>query len=456
MSQPVRRENKMGTMPIGRLLFSMSVPMMLSMMVQALYNIVDSVFVAMISEDALTAVSLAFPLQTLMISFGVGLGVGLNAYLSKALGQKDFERVNKSAVNGIFIELIVMLAFFLIGLLGSAPYFRVQTNDPVISEYGRVYLSIVCCCSLGFFMEITFERILQSTGRTFYAMITQMTGAIFNIIMDPVLIFGLFGAPKMGIAGAAVATVMGQHIAAVLAVFFNLKKNPEVSFRFRGFRPDPQVIRGIFSVGLPSVIMQAIGSAMTYGMNQILITFTPTATAVFGVYFKLNSIIFMPVFGLNNGMVPIISYNYGARRPERVRKTIRLSVIAAVGIMLVGVLLFEAFPAQLLRIFDADAAMLRDGVPAFRIIATSYLFAGFCIIAGSVFQAIGNPMHSLVVSICRQMVVLLPAAYLLSLTRRLELVWLSYPIAEVMSLAVSAYFLRKTMRRMNRELAESE
>ena len=456
MSQPVRRENKMGTMPIGRLLFSMSVPMMLSMMVQALYNIVDSVFVAMISEDALTAVSLAFPLQTLMISFGVGLGVGLNAYLSRALGQKDFERVNKSAVNGIFIELIVMLAFFLIGLLGSAPYFRVQTNDPVISEYGRVYLSIVCCCSLGFFMEITFERILQSTGRTFYAMITQMTGAIFNIIMDPVLIFGLFGAPKMGIAGAAVATVMGQHIAAVLAVFFNLKKNPEVSFRFRGFRPDPQVIRGIFSVGLPSVIMQAIGSAMTYGMNQILITFTPTATAVFGVYFKLNSIIFMPVFGLNNGSVPIIAYNYGAGRKERVTGTIRLVFLSAIAIMTLGCLIFQLFPVQLFRLFNASDNMLAIGVPAFRIIALSFPVAGFCIASGSVFQAMGRGVYSMINSIMRQLVVLLPSAWLLSKTGVLNNVWWSFDIAEVMSFACSLFFFLKLKREVIDRIGEPE
>ena len=446
----------MGTMPIGRLLFSMSVPMMLSMMVQALYNIVDSVFVAMISEDALTAVSLAFPLQTLMISFGVGLGVGLNAYLSRALGQKDFERVNKSAVNGIFIELIVMLAFFLIGLLGAAPYFRVQTNDPVISEYGRVYLSIVCCCSLGFFMEITFERILQSTGRTFYAMITQMTGAIFNIIMDPVLIFGLFGAPKMGIAGAAVATVMGQHIAAVLAVFFNLKKNPEVSFRFRGYRPDPQFIRGIFSVGLPSVIMQAIGSAMTYGMNQILITFTPTATAVFGVYFKLNSIIFMPVFGLNNGSVPIIAYNYGAGRKERVTGTIRLVFLSAIAIMTLGCLIFQLFPVQLFRLFNASDNMLSIGVPAFRIIALSFPVAGFCIASGSVFQAMGRGVYSMINSIMRQLVVLLPSAWLLSKTGVLNNVWWSFDIAEVMSFACSLFFFLKLKREVIDRIGEPE
>ena len=456
MSQPVRRENKMGTMPIGRLLFSMSVPMMLSMMVQALYNIVDSVFVAMISEDALTAVSLAFPLQTLMISFGVGLGVGLNAYLSRALGQKDFERVNKSAVNGIFIELIVMLAFFLIGLLGAAPYFRVQTNDPVISEYGRVYLSIVCCCSLGFFMEITFERILQSTGRTFYAMITQMTGAIFNIIMDPVLLFGLFGAPKMGIAGAALATVMGQHIAAVLAVFLNLKKNPEVTFRFRGFRPDPQVIRGIFSVGLPSVIMQAIGSVMTYGMNQILITFTPTATAVFGVYFKLNSIIFMPVFGLNNGSVPIIAYNYGAGRKERVTGTIRLVFLSAIAIMTLGCLIFQLFPVQLFRLFNASDNMLSIGVPAFRIIALSFPVAGFCIASGSVFQAMGRGVYSMINSIMRQLVVLLPSAWLLSKTGVLNNVWWSFDIAEVMSFACSLFFFLKLKREVIDRIGEPE
>lgn len=437
------KENKMGTMPVGRLLASMSIPMMLSMMVQALYNIVDSIFVSMISENALTAVSLAFPIQTLMISFAVGLAVGINAFLSRSLGQKNFENVNKSAVNGIFIELLVMAAFMLVGLFLTKPFFDVQTSDPDIRANGYIYMRIVCCCSLGIFMEVTLERILQATGRTFYSMVSQMTGAIFNIVMDPILIFGLFGAPKLGIAGAAAATVMGQHIAATLALILNLKKNDEVKFQVRGFRPDPFVLRGIFSVGLPSVIMQAIGSVMTYGMNQILISFTPTATAVFGVYFKINSMIFMPVFGLNSGAVPIISYNYGAQRKDRVIQAMKLACITAVCIMTVGFILFETIPHVFFRMFNASDNMMAIGTTAFRIIGITFPIAAFCIVCGTVFQALGKGVYSMVVSVCRQLVVLLPAAYLLSLSGELSRVWWAYVIAEVISLILSLFFLRR-------------
>lgn len=440
------QENKMGTLPVGRLLLSMSVPMMLSMMVQALYNIIDSIFVSMISESALTAVSLAFPIQSLMISCSVGLAVGINAYLSKALGEQNFERVNKSAANGIFLEFAVMILFVLTGLFLTVPFFRAQTSDPEILHYGQQYMRIICCCSLGIFMEITFERILQSTGKTIYAMATQMVGAIFNICMDPILIFGLFGAPRLGMAGAAIATVMGQHIAAVLAAVLNHKFNTEVHIRFRGFRPDPQTIEGIFAVGIPSVIMQAIGSVMTYGMNQILIAFTPTATAVFGIYFKINSIIFMPVFGLNNGSVPIIAYNYGAQKKERILKTMKLAFSAAISIMTVGCLLFELIPAFFFSLFNASENMLSIGVPAFRIIGLGFPFAGFAIACGSVFQALGKGSYSMIVSICRQMLVLLPMAYLLSLSGVLEYVWWSYNIAEAVSVLLSAFFLRKIYR----------
>ena len=437
------KENKMGTMPVGKLLASMSIPMMLSMMVQALYNIVDSVFVSMISENALTAVSLAFPIQTLMISFSVGLAVGINAFLSRSLGQKNFENVNKSAVNGLFIELVIMVIFVLIGLFATKPFFDVQTTDPDIRMNGYVYMRIVCCCSLGIFMEVTLERILQATGKSFYAMVSQLTGAVFNIVMDPILIFGLFGAPKMGIAGAAAATVMGQHIAALLALILNLKKNKEVQFHVRGFRPDPLILRGIFSVGLPSAVMQAIGSVMTYGMNQILISFTPTATAVFGIYFKINSMIFMPVFGLNNGSVPIIAYNYGAEKKDRVIQTMKLSFATAVVIMMIGFALFETIPEVFFRLFNASDNMLEIGVPAFRIIAITFPIAAFCIVCGSVFQALDKGIYSMIVSVCRQLVVLLPAAYLLSLSGKLELVWWAYVIAEIMSLALSLFFLRR-------------
>jgi len=448
------RENKMGTMPVGRLLVSMSVPMMISMIVQALYNVVDSIFVSMIDEAALTAVSLAFPIQSLMIAFATGTGVGINAYLSRALGQKDFERVNKTAVNGLFLELSFAVMFILLGLMITGPFYRSQTSDPVILDYGYRYLRIVMCLCLGIFMEITFERLLQSTGRTMLSMAVQMTGAIFNIIMDPILIFGLFGMPKLGIAGAALATVMGQHLAAVLALILNLKKNTDIRFRFRGFRPDPSIIRGVLTVGIPSIIMQAIGSVMTYGMNRILISFTSTATAVFGVYFKINSLIFMPVFGLNNGSVPIIAYNYGAQRRKRVTDTIRLLFTIAVSIMTVGCLLFELIPGVFFRLFNASDHMLEIGIPAFRIIGLSFPFAGYCIAVGSVFQALGKGIYSMINSICRQLVVLLPSAWLLAQTGVLQNVWWSYPIAEIASVLMSTYFYRKITREIISKIGE--
>ena len=344
--------------------------------------------------------------------------------------------------------------FAVIGFTCSGPFFRAQTDVPGIVEAGTVYCTICVGCSFGLFFQFCFERFLQATGRTSLSMITQITGAVINIVMDPILIFGLLGFPAMGVRGAAIATVLGQIISAILGLFINVRYNSDIHLRPAEMRFRREIAAEVYKIGFPSILMQCVGSFLVFGMNQILLTFSTVATAVYGAYFKLQSFIFMPVFGLNNGMVPIISYNYGARRPDRVKKTIRLSVFAAVGIALTGMLLFEVFPAQLLRIFDADAAMLRDGVPAFRIIATSYLFAGFCIIAGSVFQAIGNPMHSLIVSICRQLVVLLPAAYLLSLTHRLELVWLAYPIAEIMSLILSVYFLRKTLHAMHEQFGE--
>ena len=441
-------------MPVGRLLVSMSVPMMISMIVQALYNVVDSIFVSMIDEAALTAVSLAFPIQSLMIAFATGTGVGINAYLSRALGQKDFERVNKTAVNGLFLELSFAVMFILLGLMITGPFYRSQTSDPVILDYGYRYLRIVMCLCLGIFMEITFERLLQSTGRTMLSMAVQMTGAIFNIIMDPILIFGLFGMPKLGIAGAALATVMGQHLAAVLALILNLKKNTDIRFRFRGFRPDPSIIRGVLTVGIPSIIMQAIGSVMTYGMNRILISFTSTATAVFGVYFKINSLIFMPVFGLNNGSVPIIAYNYGAQRRKRVTDTIRLLFTIAVSIMTVGCLLFELIPGVFFRLFNASDHMLEIGIPAFRIIGLSFPFAGYCIAVGSVFQALGKGIYSMINSICRQLVVLLPSAWLLAQTGVLQNVWWSYPIAEIASVLMSTYFYRKITREIISKIGE--
>lgn len=435
------RENKMGVMPVNQLLISMSLPMMISMLVQALYNIVDSIFVSRIDENALTAVSLAFPIQSLMIALGAGTGVGVNALLSKSLGEKDFEKANKTAVNGVFLAGMSFIAFLLIGIFAVKPFYMSQTDEAQILEYGKQYLTIVCCCSFGLYTQFIFERLLQSTGKTVYTMITQGLGAIINIILDPIFIFGYFGVPRMGVAGAAIATVIGQVIAGIVGIIVNQKKNTEIRLEFKGFRPDKKIIGQIYQVGIPSIIMQAIGSVMTYGMNRILMTFTSTAAAVFGVYFKLQSFVFMPVFGLNNGMVPILAFNYGAGNKERLIKTMKYSIGYAVALMAVGLVVFQVFPAQLFSLFDASETMLAIGVPSLRIISLSFLFAGFCIVCGSVFQALGNGVYSMVVSIARQLIVLLPVAYFLSLTGNVNYVWWSYPIAELMSLSMTIYFL---------------
>ena len=442
----ILEENKMGTMPVNKLLITMSVPMMMSMMVQALYNVVDSIFVARIEEDALTAVSMAFPLQMLMMALGLGAGVGVNALLSRSLGEKDYDSVNKAATNGIFLSACSYIIFLLVGLFLVKPFYHSQIDDPNIVGYGVTYLTICTTMSFGLYTQVIFERLLQSTGMTLYNMITQMTGAVINIILDPILIFGLLGAPRMGIAGAAAATVTGQIIAGTLAVFINLKKNKEIHISFRRFRPDLNVIKRIYIVGFPSIIMQSIGSVMVYGMNRILGVFSATAVAVFGVYFKLQSFIFMPVFGLNNGMVPIVAYNYGAKNRLRMIRTIKLAITFAVVIMLAGTAIFEIFPAQLFALFDASAHMLEMGVPALRIIAVHFPVAAVCIIIGSVFQSLGNGVYSMIISIMRQIVVLLPAAYLLARTGYVNNVWWSLPIAEVMSLLCTLYFMWKINR----------
>lgn len=438
-----RKENKMGTMPVNKLLISMSLPMMLSMLVQALYNIVDSIFVSRIDENALTAVSMAFPIQSLMIAIGTGTGVGVNALLSRSLGEKDFEKADKTAANGVFLYILSYLVFLIIGLLVTTPFYLSQTTDSQIINYGKQYLTIICCCSFGMYMQFIFERLLQSTGKTIYTMITQGTGAIINIILDPIFIFGYFGVPRMGVAGAAIATVMGQVIAGVMGIVINEKKNTDIKLRLKGFTPERQIIGQIYKVGIPSIIMQAIGSLMTYGMNRILITFTSTAVAVFGVYFKLQSFIFMPIFGLNNGMVPIIAYNYGAARKERLVKTLKYSIMYAMGLMAIGFLIFQVFPVRLFALFEASETMLAIGVPALRTISVSFLFAGFCIVCGSLFQALGNGVYSMIVSIARQLLVLLPAAYLLSLAGEVKYVWWAFPIAELVSLSATVFFLNR-------------
>ena len=452
--QNKQEENKMGVMPINRLLLDMSLPIMISMIVQALYNIVDSVFVAKISENALTAVSLAFPIQNLMIAIAVGTGVGVNALLSKSLGEKNFERVNKTAENAVFLAVMSYLVLLFIGLFGIGVFYRSQTADAQIIHYGIQYGMICCCLSIGVLLQVTMERILQATGKTFYTMITQGTGAIINIILDPILIFGLFGFPRMEVAGAAAATVAGQIVAAILATFLNHKVNHEVKISWKGFCPDKKIIAKIYQVGVPSIIMQSIASVMTYGMNRILMGFTATATAVFGVYFKLQSFIFMPVFGLNNGMIPIIAYNYGANSKKRVVQTIRYSTIYAVAIMAVGTLIFHLFTADLLRMFNASETMLQIGIPALRIISVSFSIAGYCIVCSSVYQALGNGMYSLTVSVARQLIVLLPVAYLLSKLGNVNLVWWSFPIAELASLVMSTVFLVKIYRQIICKLGE--
>lgn len=447
MSKTTITENKMGVLPIPRLLLSMSLPMMISMLVQALYNIVDSMFVAQLSEDALTAVSLAFPIQTLMIAVAAGTGVGINALLSRNLGERDFAGANRAAQNGIFLGILSCVAFAFFGIFGSRLFFEMQTDNSVIIEYGTQYMFIICLMSVGIFMQITFERLLQSTGKTIYNMITQGTGAIINIVLDPILIFGLFGMPRLEVAGAAIATVIGQLVAVTMSFFYNTRKNKELDLNMRRFRPHGRTIKVIYQVGIPSIVMQAIGSIMTFGMNKILLMFSSTAAAVFGIYFKLQSFIFMPVFGLNNGMIPIIAYNYGAQRKKRITQTIRLSIIVAVSIMLVGLVIFQVAPEFLLvNLFNASDHMVEIGAPALRIISLSFLFAGYCIITTSAFQALGNGLYSLIVSAARQLLVILPVAYIFANFFGLHMVWWSIPIAEIVSVVMSSILLKRIYR----------
>lgn len=456
MPEETLRENKMGTMPENKLLLSMAVPMMISMLVQALYNIVDSIFVSRICEDALTAVSMAFPWQNIVIAIAVGFGVGINALLSRALGQKNAERVNQVAVNGLLLALLSYLLVLVAGLIGIRAYMRTQTDIESIVNYGITYLNICILCSFGVFVEITFERFLQATGRTVYSMITQLTGAITNIILDPILIFGLLGFPKLGIAGAAWATVIGQCVGAVVAVTLNHFKNPEVHLRLRHIRPNGRLMGEITAISIPSIIMSCISSLTCFVMNMILIAYSSTAVAVFGVYFKLQSFVFMPVFGLNNGMVPIIAYNYGAQKPERIHKTIRLGMAYAVAIMAVGLLVFQLIPKQLLLMFDASDAMLGIGAPALRIMSLAFVFAGVGIASSSACQAFGYSVYSMLISIARQIVVLIPAAYLLSLTGVLRSIWFAFPIAEIVSLFLSLFFLRTTLKKTGMALPKAK
>ena len=429
--------------------------MVVSMLMQALYNIVDSAFVGMYSTHALEAVSIAFPIQNLMIAFATGTGVGINALLSRHLGEKKFEEADTTANTGLFLAICSYALFALMGLTIVRPFFSVQSDIAEVVNYGEEYLTIILLCGFGIFGEITNERLLQATGRTVYSMITQGTGAIINIILDPIMIFGYFGMPALGVKGAAIATVIGQCVAFALALIFNIKVNKEINIKVsKIFKPKLKEIAKIYEIGIPSIIMSSITSFLTVGMNLILKKFSEDAITVYGVYFKLNSFIFMPVFGLNNGMVPILSYNYGARKPDRIKKTIKLGMSCAVAYMLVGLAVFELIPNKLLMIFSASENVMSIGVVALRIIGLSFLFAGIGIVSSTVFQAIGNPLHSLLISVLRQLVIILPVAYLLSLTGSVDNVWWSYPIAEVVSFVLCVLFLRRTFRKLHKSLGE--
>ena len=450
------QENKMGYLPVKRLIISMSLPMMISMLVQALYNVVDSIFVSRISENALAAVTLAFPMQNLMIAVGSGTGVGINALLSRSLGEKRFDKSDEAANTGLLLTLCNYLVFLLVGLFLTKPFIATQTGDPQIASYAVTYLQICSCLSIGIFFQLTFERLLQSTGRTIYSMISQVTGALINIIFDPIMIFGLYGFPKLGVAGAAYATVLGQIVASIVGMILNLKMNSEITFSFsRIFSPRKPIIREIYFVGVPSILMMSIGSAMTYLMNRILIAFSSTATAVFGVYFKLQSFFFMPVFGLNNGLIPVLAYNYGAKSKKRIVEALKFSVVLAMSIMAVGTLAFELLPGRLLTLFNASEEMRRIGIPALRTICLSFIPAGACIAMGSVFQAFSKSYYSLIISVGRQLVVLIPAAWLLSKLGDVTLVWWAFPIAEAVSLILSVTFFRKLYAAVIQPLPET-
>ena len=456
------KENKMGVMPMNKLILNMSLPMMASMLVQAMYNIVDSIFVSKIHLDALTALNLCFPIQILVMAFGNGMATGVNALVSRALGEKNKERADKIAMNGVFLAFASACLFLLFGLFLVKPYFSVQNTDTQqIKEFGVQYLTINCVLSIALYSQIIFERLLQSTGKTFYSMITQGVGAITNIILDPILIFGLFGMPKLGVRGAAIATVIGQTVAAVLGIIFNILKNKEITLKIKNLKPDFKLIGNIYSIGLPSILMMAIGSIMNTGMNQILLGFSDTADAVFGAYYKLQSFFFMPVFGLNGSIVPIIGYNFGAGKRKRLIKAIKLGIIYSEALMISGMLVFEFFPRALLSIFKPTdavlaAEMMDVGATALRIIAIHFPIAAVCIILGTVFQALNHGMYSMWVSVARQLAALLPAAYLLSLTGNVNMVWFAFPIAELVSATITTIFFIKVYKKTIINIPDNE
>lgn len=448
----MQKENKMGVWPENKLLLNMCIPIMISMLVQALYNVVDSYFVAQLPahNDAITALTLAFPVQNLMIAVAVGVGVGMSALLSRALGEKRRDRANTVAMQGIFISALCFVLFALLGGMFSKTFIGWQTGNQQVISFGNQYLSICCVFSLGIFMQVTMERLLQSTGRTVLSMVTQGAGALTNIILDPLFIFGWLGFPEMGVAGAAIATVIGQWVAALVGLYFNVKYNKELSLQLKKLKPNFHIIKQILFIGVPSIIMSAIGSIMTFSMNKILEPFeTEQAVAVFGIYFKLQSFVFMPVFGLNNGMVPIIAYNLGAQKRSRMIKTLKLSAMYATCIMLVGLLVMQTVPGFILQLFNAEGTMLQTGIDAFRIISLCFVFAGVSIVMCSMCQAVGSSIYSMFVSIGRQLVILIPAAWLLAKTGNAVTVFWAFPIAEVVALFLCLFFLRKVLKRLD-------
>lgn len=452
---PMLQENKMGVMPIGKLLFNMALPMIISMIVQALYNVVDSIYVSQVSESAVTALSLAFPVQNMQIGFGLGIAVGVNSLLSKSLGERNQEAANYAAGNGILLVVIATALFMLFGAFGARPYFEMQSTVTETVEGGVAYTSICCLFTLGCFTQLLGERLLQSSGRTVYTMISQSAGAIINIILDPIFIHGRFGVPAMGIAGAAVATVIGQWIAAVMVLYFNFRFNPEVQLGLRYLRPSLPALRPILAVGVPTLVMNSIGSVMNFGMNQIFQGFQETATGVFGIYYKLQSFFFMPLFGINNATISIVAYNYGARQPERMTKTLQKALVTGLCFMVFGLAVFQLMPELLLGMFNPSEEFMHMGVKALRIISIHFPIASIGIMLGASFQALGNGTYSTIVSLCRQLLVLLPVAYLLSLTGDVNAVWWSFPIAEVVSAAVTLLLYRRLYRKKIKPLFQA-
>lgn len=450
------KENKMGTMPVKQLIINMSLPMIISMLVQALYNVVDSIFVAKLSEDALTAVTLAFPMQNFMIALATGTGVGFNVLLSHGLGEKNLDKSNAAANNGIFLILVNTIIFILLGAFASAPFITSQTDNPSIQTDGIIYLQIVSFLAIGVFTQVTMERLLQSTGRTLLSMISQITGAVINIILDPIMIFGLLGFPKMGVAGAAIATVIGQFLGAAMGIFLNLKYNKEITISIKQIlSPRFSTIKSIYLIAIPSILMVSIGSIMTYAMNLILIAFSTTAAAVFGVYFKLQSFFFMPVFGLNNGLIPVLSFNYGAKNKKRIDDALKFALSLAFGIMLIGTITFELIPTNLLNLFNASDDMMNLGVTALRTIAIHFPLAAIGIVLSSIFQALAQSVYSLIISIMRQLIVLIPAAWLLAQTGMVNNVWWAFMIAEVVSLVTSFLFFNHVYTKSIRQLIKA-